>query len=199
LRALFDRTSSSLQPSRALCFGHAALAAPDPADRADADCCSHRRPNDCWRKSGTCSDGLDCVYHSTRSRTRGRRTATGPMPVPPVRADARGAPAAGARRRLAVDVALSKAATSASTACASSARAPLRHRSSDRQNFLVEQEGTVGHGVSLLLERWRRQAPHDTPPYPFMPSPTFAHGSSDPVPGLQQGFERPNRASYQIP
>ena len=25
LRALFDRTSSSLQPSRALCFGHAAL------------------------------------------------------------------------------------------------------------------------------------------------------------------------------
>ena len=102
MRALFDRTSSSLQPSRALCFGHAALAAPDPADRADADCCSHRRPNDCWRKSGTCSDGLDCVYHSTRSRTRGRRTAIAPMPVPPVRADARGAPAAGARRRLAV-------------------------------------------------------------------------------------------------
>src|SRR5262249_12624942 len=36
---------------------------------------------------------------------------------------------------------------------------------------------SVGHGVSLL--RWRSggvKHPHDTPPYPFMPSPTFAHG-----------------------
>src|SRR5204863_7828895 len=38
---------------------------------------------------------------------------------------------------------------------------------------------SVGHGVSLL--RWRSggvEHPHDTPPYPFMPSPTSAHSSS---------------------
>src|SRR5439155_5369377 len=37
---------------------------------------------------------------------------------------------------------------------------------------------SVGHGVSLLW--WRSGAvehPHDTPPYPFMPSPTSAHSS----------------------
>src|SRR6516162_463473 len=37
---------------------------------------------------------------------------------------------------------------------------------------------SVGHGVSLL--RWRSggvKHPHDTPPYPFMPSPTFANSS----------------------
>ena len=37
---------------------------------------------------------------------------------------------------------------------------------------------SVGHGVSLL--RWRSggvEHPHDTPPYPFMPSPTFDHSS----------------------
>jgi hypothetical protein len=37
---------------------------------------------------------------------------------------------------------------------------------------------SVGHGVSLL--RWRSggfEHPHDTPPYPFMPSPTFANSS----------------------
>src|SRR5665811_604662 len=36
----------------------------------------------------------------------------------------------------------------------------------------------LGHGVSLL--RWRSggvEHPHDTPPYPFTPSPTFAHNS----------------------
>jgi len=38
---------------------------------------------------------------------------------------------------------------------------------------------SVGHGVSLL--RWRSggvEHPHDTPPYPFMPSPTSAHSSA---------------------
>src|ERR1700758_3462980 len=38
---------------------------------------------------------------------------------------------------------------------------------------------SLGHGVSLL--RWRSggvEHPHDTPPYPLMPSPTFAHSSS---------------------
>jgi hypothetical protein len=37
---------------------------------------------------------------------------------------------------------------------------------------------SVGHGVSLL--QWRSggiEHPHDTPPYPFMPSPTFANSS----------------------
>src|SRR5712664_4694515 len=36
----------------------------------------------------------------------------------------------------------------------------------------------LGHGVSLL--RWRSggvEHPHDTPPYPFTPSPTSAHNS----------------------
>src|SRR5262249_39758607 len=39
---------------------------------------------------------------------------------------------------------------------------------------------SVGHGVSLLC--WRSgglEHPHDTPPYPFTPSPTFAHSSPD--------------------
>src|ERR1700691_262678 len=37
---------------------------------------------------------------------------------------------------------------------------------------------SVGHGVSLLW--WRSggvEHPHDTPPYPFMPSPTSAHST----------------------
>jgi hypothetical protein len=37
---------------------------------------------------------------------------------------------------------------------------------------------SLGHGVSLL--RWRSgggEHPHDTPPYPFMPSPTSAFSS----------------------
>src|SRR6266550_1349579 len=36
----------------------------------------------------------------------------------------------------------------------------------------------LGHGVSLL--QWRSggvEHPHDTPPYPFTPSPTSAHSS----------------------
>src|SRR3954465_11543697 len=39
---------------------------------------------------------------------------------------------------------------------------------------------TVDHGVSLL--RWRSggvEHPHDTPPYPLMPSPTFALSSAN--------------------
>jgi hypothetical protein len=46
-------------------------------------------------------------------------------------------------------------------------------------SWLGELENiTIGHGVSLL--RWRSggfEHHHDTPPYPFMPSPTFAHSS----------------------
>ncbi len=45
--------------------------------------------------------------------------------------------------------------------------------------WLSELENiSLGHGVSLLW--WRSggvEHPHDTPPYPFMPSPTFAHSS----------------------
>src|SRR5277367_4388542 len=45
--------------------------------------------------------------------------------------------------------------------------------------WLAELENiTLGHGVSLL--RWRSgsfEHPHDTPPQPLMPSPTFADSS----------------------
>src|SRR5260370_35997387 len=48
-----------------------------------------------------------------------------------------------------------------------------------KSSWLGELENvSVGHGVSLL--RWRSGGPnnpHDTPPYLFMPSPTFAHSS----------------------
>src|SRR5947208_16879348 len=48
-----------------------------------------------------------------------------------------------------------------------------------KSSWLGELENiSIGHGVSLL--RWRSggvEHPHDTPPYPFMPSPTFAHSS----------------------
>src|SRR3954453_14796647 len=48
-----------------------------------------------------------------------------------------------------------------------------------KSSWLSELENiSLGHGVSLL--RWRSggvEHPHDTPPYPFTPSPTFAHSS----------------------
>src|SRR5258707_4658517 len=73
--------------------------------------------------------------------------------------------------------------TSASTACSRSARAPLRNTSVSgpaKSSWLGELENvSVGLGVSLL--QWRSgsfEHAHDTPPYPLMPSPTFAHNSS---------------------
>src|SRR5260221_14221298 len=37
---------------------------------------------------------------------------------------------------------------------------------------------TLGHGVSTPSEeKWRLEHPHDTPPYPFTPSPTSSHSS----------------------
>ena len=52
-----------------------------------------------------------------------------------------------------------------------------------KSSWLAELENvSLGHGVSLL--RWRSggvEHPHDTPPYPFMPSPTFAHSSGFPT------------------
>src|SRR4029077_10996295 len=48
-----------------------------------------------------------------------------------------------------------------------------------KSSWLRELENiSLSHGVSLL--RWRSgglEHPHDTPPYPFMPSPTSAHSS----------------------
>src|SRR6266568_3034746 len=48
-----------------------------------------------------------------------------------------------------------------------------------KSSWLRELENiSVGHGVSLLC--WRSgglEHPHDTPPYPFTPSPTFVHSS----------------------
>src|SRR5262247_162231 len=50
-----------------------------------------------------------------------------------------------------------------------------------KSSWLRELENvSVGHGVSLLC--WRSggvEHPHDTPPYPFTPSQTFAHSSSN--------------------
>ncbi len=55
----------------------------------------------------------------------------------------------------------------------------------------------LGHGVSLL--RWRSggvEHPHDTPPYPFTPSPTSAHNS--PIARSQQLAKRPNVIGHAL-
>ena len=57
---------------------------------------------------------------------------------------------------------------------------------------------SLGHGVSLL--RWRSggvEHPHDTPPYPFMPSPTF--GLSSPL-GINNpsGGAEANQFSFEL-
>src|SRR4029077_14376877 len=45
--------------------------------------------------------------------------------------------------------------------------------------FRELEDVSVGHGVSLLQRRSGGvEHPHDTPPYPFMPSPTSAHNSA---------------------
>src|SRR3954465_10253614 len=52
-----------------------------------------------------------------------------------------------------------------------------------KSSWLGEFENvSVGHGVSLL--QWRSggvEHPHDTPPYPFIPSRTSAHSSGPPA------------------
>jgi len=49
-----------------------------------------------------------------------------------------------------------------------------------KRTWLGQLENTIiGHGVSLLP--WRcggSKHPHDTPPYPLTPSPTFANSSA---------------------
>jgi hypothetical protein len=93
----------------------------------------------------------------------------------------------------------SKASTSASIACASSARAPLRNPSVKRigkSSWLGESEKvSVGHGVSLL--RWRSggfELPHDrhfTPSCRHQLSPVvLAHGVA-----LLYGFNTPSLAA----
>src|SRR6266446_113850 len=61
-----------------------------------------------------------------------------------------------------------------------------------KSSWLRELENiSVGHGVSLLC--WRSgglEHPHDTPPYPFTPSPTFAHSSGA---GLARDIRRKAR------
>src|ERR1700760_3781135 len=73
--------------------------------------------------------------------------------------------------------------TSASTACARSARAPLRKTSASRpaKSFWLGELENVSVGLGVLLLQWRSggfEPPHDTPPYPLRPSPTFAYSSS---------------------
>ena len=47
----------------------------------------------------------------------------------------------------------------------------------DKPTWLGELENvSLSHGSSLLQGR-RLEHPHDTPPYPFTPSPTSAHSS----------------------
>src|SRR5262249_38796694 len=122
----------------------------------------------------------------TRSRTRGQRTATGPMPVMISRSGR--CPWRTSRARpSSVSLSacmLSKAATSASTACASSARAPLRKTSvsgsakvPDWVSWKTLVSVTAYHSFGGEVGGFEH--PHDTPPsYPFMPSPTFADSSA---------------------
>ena len=106
-----------------------------------------------------------------RSRTRGQRTATGPMPVM-ISRSGRCSWRTSRWRPSSVSLSawtLSKTATSASTAWANNARAPLRSTSvsGSAKAWLGELENvSLDHGVSLL--RWRSggvEHPHDTPPY----------------------------------
>src|SRR3984893_7569767 len=132
---------------------------------------------------------MRCEPSPTRSRTRGQRTPTGPMPVMISRSGKWPWRTSRLRPSSVVSSAylLSKVATSASTACASSARAPLRNTSVSGSAKFPGWESwktlVSVHGVSLLC--WRSggvEHPHDTPPYPFMPSPTSAHSSPRALP-----------------
>src|SRR6516165_12781687 len=133
------------------------------------------------------ADALSAI--ASRSRTRGQRTATGPMPVTISRSGK--CPWRTNRARPSA-VSLSawsprKPATSASTACANSARAPLRKISVNGSlkapggaNLITLSWVTAYHSFGGEVEAFEH--PHDTPPYPFIPSPTFAH-TSTPDPG----------------
>src|SRR5437660_1231511 len=80
-------------------------------------------------------------------------------------------------------------------------RAIAQHLSQriSKSSWLGELENvSLGHGVSLL--RWRSggfKHPHDTPPYPLMPSPTFAHSSSLPLDLDDEASHRQDRVRIQ--
>src|SRR5207253_8048163 len=67
-----------------------------------------------------------------------------------------------------------------------------------KSSWLRELENiSLSHGVSLL--RWRSgglEHPHDTPPYPFTPSPTFAYSSPG---GSSKVFCNPRMTAIVIP
>ena len=75
----------------------------------------------------------------------------------------------------------SKLATSASTACARSARAPLRKTSVNGSAKVPGWENckTLVSVMAYLpsMESGGLEHLHDTPPHPFMPSPTFEYSS----------------------
>jgi hypothetical protein len=107
---------------------------------------------------------MRCEPSPTRSRTRGQRTPTGPMPVMISRSGKW--PWRTSRLRpssvVSSEYLLSKVATSASTACASSARAPLQLAKSAQKihTDLAVEEGyvkaadkSIGRGNGLLQNR----------------------------------------------
>src|SRR5450759_4401494 len=121
---------------------------------------------------------------ASRSRIRGWRTPTGPMPVMISRSGR--CPWRTTRRRpasvLRSECRCRKSATSASTACVSRARAPLRKISvsesmkvSGCASLMTLLSVMAYHSFSGEVEA--SNTPHDTPPYPFMPSPTSALSS----------------------
>src|SRR6516164_6468181 len=148
------------------------------------------------------ADALSAI--ASRSRTRGQRTATGPMPVTISRSGK--CPWRTNRARPSA-VSLSawsprKPATSASTACANSARAPLRKISVNGSlkvpggaNLITLSWVTAYHSFGGEVEAFEH--PHDTPPYPFIPSPTFAHSSVNPAACFcdERVLQTPNGAS----
>src|SRR6476660_1518797 len=140
------------------------------------------------RKADALRTCADAVSHA--------RAATGPMPVMIARSGR--CPWRTSRARPSsvslLACRLSKAATSASTACASSACAPLRKTSVSGS---ANVPGWVSWKTLVSVMAYHSfggevggfEHSHDTPPYPFMPSPTFAH-SSDQAEAKPQPYSR---------
>jgi hypothetical protein len=85
------------------------------------------------------------------------------------------------------------------TACASSTRAPLRKTSvsgSEKVRGCESRKTLVSVTAyhSFGGEVGGFEHPHDTPPYPLMPSPTFAHSSAGGVP--EQVFVEQARKAF---
>src|SRR5262249_15608185 len=133
---------------------------------------------------------------TARSRTRGQHTATGPMPVT-ISRSGKCPWRTNCARPSAVSLSAwspRKPATSASTACANSARAPLRKISVNGSlkvpgcaSLITLSWVTAYHSFGGEVEAFEH--PHDTPPHPFIPSPTFAHSSILLNQDLSEDFE----------